>query len=39
MKRSVAVLLVAIGTIILLIAAFAIFMRVSIGALLTGASV
>jgi len=39
MKRSTAVLLVAIGIFIVLIVAYAIFARVSIGALLTGASV
>jgi hypothetical protein len=39
MKRSMAVLLVAIGVVIILIVAFAIYARVSIGALVTGASV
>ncbi len=39
MKRSMGVLLVAIGIVIALIVAFAIFARVNIGALLTGASV
>jgi hypothetical protein len=39
MKRSTAVLLVAIGIVIVLIVAYAIYARVSIGALVTGASV
>jgi hypothetical protein len=39
MKRSTAVLLVAIGIVIALVVAYAIYARVSIGALLTGASV
>jgi hypothetical protein len=39
MKRSTAVLLVAIGIVILLIVAYAIYARISIGALVTGASV
>jgi hypothetical protein len=39
MKRSKVVLLVAIGIIIALVVAYAIYARVSIGALLTGASV
>jgi len=39
MKRSMGVLLVAMGIVIALIVAYAIFARVSIGALLTGASV
>jgi len=39
MKRSMAVLFVAVGIVVALIAAYAIYARVSIGALLTGASV
>jgi hypothetical protein len=39
MKRSTVVLLVAIGIVIALVVAYAIYARVSIGALLTGASV
>ena len=39
MKRSVAVLLVALGVVIVLMIAFAIFARVNIDALLTGASI
>ncbi len=39
MKRSTAVLLVAIGIVIVLIVAYAVYARVSLGALLTGASV
>ena len=39
MKRSVAVLLVALGVVIVLMIAFAIFASVNIDALLTGASI
>ena len=39
MKRSTNVLLVAIGVFVALIVAYAIYARVSIGALLTGTSV
>jgi|GEM_PF-3950551 len=39
MKRSTAMLLVAIGIVVVLIVAYAIYARVSIDALLTGASV
>lgn len=39
MRRSLWVLVGAIGVVIALIVAFAIFARVNIGALLTGASV
>jgi hypothetical protein len=39
MKRSTAVLLVALGIVIALIVAMAIFARVSLGAVLTGTSV
>lgn len=39
MKKSMTVLLVATGIVVALIVAYAIFARVNIGALLTGASV
>ena len=39
MKRSKVVLLVAIGVVLGLIVAYAVYARVSIGALLTGTSV
>jgi hypothetical protein len=39
MKKSMAVLLVAIGIVVALIVAYAVFARVNIGGLLTGASV
>ena len=39
MKRSMVVLLVALGIVIALVVAYAVYARVSIGALLTGTSV